>query len=301
MKAIKTVLIILFYALSNNGFALSWKEKCTTIKRNYLNNKGLNITFSPLPKINTQEKYYVLKWNTINVPIPKGDYKDIFVSQHVSGKYELVLRSGAVTINLVLHKNELVHDVFATSTVTNTKIITSKAGIKRTKTMFSGPVRHSNLIILGYRTAPKNLKCKKSDKNIDAGKLMALILKKPTGPNQLISVHQWRHSKQSWLSKSISSKNLIYSAYLIKKNSSNIIQQINYTVPINLKLFSLIYTVDRIDHKLELTPPKWLKLLNRALQSNSKNQWEKYISYAKKTTLSRRSIQFTIKNLKLEK
>lgn len=258
----------------------------------------MDIVFSDMPKISQKNKYWVLTWNGINIPIPAEDYSDVYVLQAQDGRYGFMLKTfRGVLISGFTSKDVVYTDIFSTYDIKKSENIVTPEGIESTNYIFGGSVRQSDLAIMSYKLTPKNLTCREENKQYESGNAIALILKAIKDPFILASVHEGINSNQGWFKHGKSDEYTHYVANILSEPKQGLIYQISYRVSNNIDNFTLPYAIDDVNDRVESLPPKWLESLNSALKSSSTDDWDKYIEYAKHETISKTSIKSTIENV----
>ena len=275
-----------------------WAPNCEKLKKNFLVNKNLNVIFTNKPNIINEQTPWTVSWNNIEVPVPNVEYKDIFVSSNNKNEYEVWLRTiDGMIISLMVNEDKVMEDVFSITSGDGKEISTSE-GALATKDMFGGPVKMSTIMKLAYKSTPAVLTCMEKNRIKESAIASALILK-GIATNNLVAVYKGIGEYDGWITKSADGKINEYALNIIPDNTENKLFYINYRMPDGSKFEDLpFYAGGNINRAKDM--PDWLVSLNNAIEMKTSDGWKDFISAAKKSGISEKSISRTCEKLKIK-
>ncbi len=273
-----------------------WAPNCERLKKGYLTEQDVNIIFTKKPNIQNEQAHWTLHWNTIEVPVPDVDYKDIYILPNTKNEYEIWLRTNdGIIISLMVGEDALFEDVYAKVSGKG-KVISTPEGVLGTKELFGGPVRMSTIMKLAYQSTPDLLTCVEENRIKESAIASALILKNAATDN-LVAVYEGIGVYDGWITKSKKENNIEFTLNIIPDRSKNIFY-INYRMPEGKYEYLPFCVGSKKDPAKDM--PDWLASLNTAIEMKTNDSWKEFISAAKKNGISDKSISRTCEKLKVK-
>ena len=273
-----------------------WAPNCEKLKKDFLSDQNLYVTFTKKPNLQNKQTYWTLFWNNIEVLIPNTEYKHIHVSINKNNEYMIFLSSiDDVVISLIPHEDKVMEDVFAKRSH-NGESKTTPEGVLTTKDMFGGPVKMSTIMKLAYKSTPNVLTCIEENRVKESAIAVSLILK-GTATDNLMAVYNGIGAYEGWITKSRAENNLIYDLNIISDNQN---LKIYYRIPEGKKYEYLPFFVGGNKIESAKDAPRWLESLNKAIELKTNGSWKEFISDARKSGISEKSLSMTCKILNIK-
>lgn len=278
--------------LANEPSDQDWKTACEKLKSEINTNKEQDIVFSKKPDLGYSNKYWVLEWYGIGIPIPDIEYDEVYITEEANGGSELFLidRDNKISVAIFNFENEASKDIYATSTISNPEPEASEAGIKATRKIFGGAVRRSDLSILGYETKLSDLTCDDQNALVERKRMISLILKSIARPGRLSAVHKGVGVYGGWFEKLETNNSITYAAHILQESHRDTLIQVSYTIPAHSSYLHLPYILGN-ENLSGGDMPDWLSSLNSLLSEKTAENWKRYSIQAKKANISEKSIE----------
>jgi len=269
---------------------------CETFKQERLSADFLDVTFTEKPKISRDNDFWVFTWNGIDVILPPVAFEHVFLSKDSGGRYFIHLTAGDdIRISLLANKNEKFEDVFAVSDIGEPGMITTAKGIAATKAMYGGAVRFSELMIRAYESTPEEITCCAEKGEEEMGTVVALIMKEIDGPD-IVAAHKGVGRHKGWLTKSISGGQVEYRLNILPESDAEHVYQVTYQIAAKAPYHTFPYLVGAADRSEAAQPPGWIPALEAALEKDSLEAWQDYLSAAEGSGISEKS-RSTVKKI----
>jgi hypothetical protein len=198
---------------------------------------------------------------------------------------------------MMIIENKLINDIYLKEK--NAEEINIQ-NINLTKTMYGGPVRMSDLLILSYKITPKDISCEEANIIEDSAKSIALILKNTTSEG-VLAAYYGVGDYDGWIEEYNNDCDIKYVLNIIPYKNSDQIFQITYEIPKNKMYHQIPFIIgSSITSNKVIHPPEWLNSLNIALVDGCNESWLKYINVANKNGISEKSLLKVKENLQIQ-
>jgi len=262
---------------------------CETFKQEHLSADFLDVTFTERPKVSRDIDFWVFTWNGIDVILPPVAFEHVFLSKDSGGRYFIHLTAGDdIRISLLVNKNDKYEDVFAVSDIGEPGMITSEEGIAATKAMYGGAVRFSELMIRAYESTPKEITCCAEKTEKETGTVVALIMKAIDGPN-IVAAYKGIGRYKGWLTKSKSGGQVEYRLNILSESDEKYVYQVTYQITEAAAYQTFPLLVGTTNPHDAAQPPNWIPALEAALEEDSSEAWQNFLSAAEDGGISEKS------------
>jgi len=262
---------------------------CETFMQEHLSADFLDVTFTERPKVSSDNDFWVFTWNGIDVILPPVAFEHIFLFKDSADQYLIHLTAGDdIRISLLANTDVKYEDVFAVSDIGEPGMVTTAKGIAATKAMYGGPVRFSELMTLAYESTPEEITCCAEKGEEEMGKVVALIMKAIDGPD-IVAAYKGIGRYKGWLTESRSGGQVEYRLNILSESDEKYVYQVTYQTTESAAYNTFPLLVGTANRHDAAQPPNWIPALEAALEENSSEAWQDFLSAAEDGGISEKS------------
>ncbi len=261
-----------------------WVKSCQDYKNAYSRPARTGLKLGPRPTDRQTPRYWVLKWNGHDIPIPAIAYKRLRINE--AG---LVLSDNRHGIT-IRHHHRLYDSIqrLRTTRVYEVFVAPNKQATAAWKHFFGRPMNMAQFLRKSYLHTVNDLQCKAETLRKDLPVLTYLIFKKSISNDG--QAYRINDKNDSFVVESRLKDSLVFNAYLVSAANDREITELTVYTARSDDFRDLGLYIDRPDTRAKAaTGPEWLVQLQKALDSRQDADWQRLAQLLTKQGFDRQS------------
>jgi hypothetical protein len=267
-----------------------WPKQCQALKQTLSQQPELNLVYQPRPATVKVPSSWAINWVGQRVPIPAIAYGEVIVFQSSDHSSHAFLKGTlkGQPVKVVLGSAVQIapmEDVSAMADWNSGQAVVSEQGKAMTKQLFGGPVKNSDLIDLGYRHTPADLRCGAQNWQTDLPMAMALSLKGIAQPNSPTAVYELARGQ---VGHSPKEQQDVWTA---QWNPEGLTAEATLQLPKGHDYGPIWLAIGQSDWQAAPNPPQWLGALETAVAKPERPNWLALAAALKQAGMSEKSVK----------
>ncbi len=286
MPVLLTLAAFTATAQDGSGFVKQkqWIKSCQNYKNAYSRLPQNALKLGTRPGTAGAPRFWVLKWNGHQVPVPAIAYKRLRINE--AG---LVLSDNRHGIT-IRHHHQLYDNIRQLNTTRIYEVFDVPQNQAETawKHFFGQPMNIAQFLQKSYQYSIEDLQCKPETLRKNLPILTYLIFKKSISNDG--QAYKIRDDSDSFVVESRLKDSLVFNAYLVDAGSSNQVTELTIYAANSAAFKNLGLYIDRPETQAKARPgPAWLVQLQKALESRQGSDWDKLAQLLKKQGFDQQS------------